>query len=73
MEIYDETNRYHWGVTSIGFTDQKIDFSQENNLYKKIDIKEYVDFRYEKIMDNIDIRLPRGTQTQTTKPSRNGI
>lgn len=73
MEVYDETNRYYWGVTSIGITDQKIDFPQENNLYKKIDIKEYVDFRYEKIMDNIDIRLPRGTQTQTTKPSRNGI
>ncbi|SDG60179.1 GLPGLI family protein [Flavobacterium omnivorum] len=73
MEIYDQNNRYYWGVTSIGFTDEKIEFPQEKNLHKKIDLKEYVDSRYEKIMDNIDIRLPRGTQTQTTKPSRNGI
>jgi len=73
MEIYDENNRYYWGVTQINFTKKEVIFPNEISLYKKIDLRKYVELRYDRIMDNIDTRLPRGTVIQTIKPERNGI
>lgn len=73
MEIYDDTNRYYWGVTKINFTNKEVIFPNEINLFQKIDLKKYVELRYDRIMDNIDSRLPRGTVIQTIKPERNGV
>ena len=73
IEIYDDTSRYYWGVTQIKFTNKEIIFPNEISLYKKIDLKKYVELRYDNIMGNIDSQLPRGTETQTIKVERNGL
>lgn len=73
MEIYDETNRYYWGVTQIKYSNKDLVFPSEIENAKTIDLKKYVDLRYNKIMENIDSKLPRGTISQTIKSERNGI
>lgn len=73
MEIHDDINRYYWGVTKIEYTNEKVNLLSEKKLYQNIDLKKYVELRYDKIMDNISARLPRGTQTQTIKAKRNSI
>lgn len=73
MEIYDDTNRYYWGVTQINFTKNEVLFPNEISLYEKIDLRKYAELRYDGIMDNIDTRLPRGTVIQTIKSERNGL
>lgn len=73
MEIYDDTNRYYWGVIQINFTKKEVIFPNEISLYEKIDLRKYVELRYDGIMDNIDTRIPRGTVIQTIKPERNGL
>lgn len=73
MEIYDDTSRYYWGVTQIKFTKNEVIFPSELDLYKKIDLRKYVELRYDKIMDYSDAQLPRGTTSQSIKPERNGL
>jgi len=73
MEIYDDSNRYYWGVTHIKFTKNEVIFPIEKNLYEKIDLRKYVELRYNTIMDYIDAKLPRGTISQSIKPERNGL
>ncbi|UQD55770.1 GLPGLI family protein [Flavobacterium sp. K5-23] len=73
MEVYDETNRYYWGVIEIKPTNKEVVFPNDISLHKKIDLKKYVELRYDTNMDNLDSRLPRGTQTQTIKVERNGL
>lgn len=73
MEIYDETNRYYWGVTQIKFTNDEVVFPRELELYEKIDLKKYVELRYDNIMEDSNARLPRGSTVQSIKPERNGL
>lgn len=73
MEIYDDTNRYYWGVMQIKFTNDEVVFPSEVNLYENIDLKKYVELRYNKIIDYGNARLPRGTTSQSIKPERNGL
>lgn len=73
MEIYDETNRYYWGVTRIKFTNDQVEFPRELEVCEKIDLTKYVELRYDKIMEDSNARLPRGTISQSIKPERNGI
>ncbi len=80
IEIYDETLRYHWVVTSIeksnNFKSIDIESMLQNN--EQISMKEFVYRRYYKDMPSRDLssRLPRGTtitKTSTSKRQRNGI
>ncbi|WP_034060541.1 GLPGLI family protein [Lacinutrix jangbogonensis] len=75
FEIYDESMRYHWIVTSISKQEEKslIIDSLYNNL-EKIDIKKYVDYRYNSRLSIInESRLPRGTVIKKNKIKRNGM
>ena len=76
IEIYDETKRYHWVVTSISKNNDTkiINFSEMKDEIKKISLKEFVDKRYNKSIGLLnESRLPRGTISNKRKIKRNGI
>ncbi len=75
IEVYDDKKRYHWLVKSISKTTNPIinNFRMDNDL-KIIDLKEYVDLRYNSNFKLInESKLPRGTRIEYTKLKRNGI
>jgi len=47
LEIYDETNRYHWTVQKIKMLNKKIELPKYESYYTKIDLKKYAELRYE--------------------------
>lgn len=76
LEIYDETKRYHWVMTSISKInlEKSIDYSEMTAKVEKIDIKDFVELRYEKDLKLVnESRLPRGTSINKNKIKRNGI
>lgn len=76
LEIYDETKRYHWVMTSFSKSnfEKSIDYSEMTKKVDKIDIKDFVVLRYEKGIKLVnESRLPRGTSINKNKIKRNGI
>jgi GLPGLI family protein len=79
IEIYDETKRYHWVVTSIEKSKniKTINLDLLLQKSKQISIKEFVDRRYNQDIPIFsDTRLPRGTvimSREKSKRIRNGI
>lgn len=75
LEIYDESKRYHWVMTSIS----KKEFNKNFNYLikdevKKISLEEFEEIRYYKDLKLInESRLPRGTSINKKRIKRNGI
>jgi GLPGLI family protein len=76
LEIYDETNRYRWVVNSIQKNKEKssINIKEVFLNTKKINIRDYVNLRYNNITNLVnESKLPRGTTVNRRKIKRNGI
>ncbi|KAB8155346.1 GLPGLI family protein [Kordia sp. TARA_039_SRF] len=74
VEIFDETNRYHWILTSLGKTTDNSFAKVDTSIYKEISIKEYVDLRYNKKSNYLATKLPRNAKMLSfSKPVRNSI
>ena len=73
MEVYDETNRYHWIAQKIKTFNGEIKMPNDESNYFKIDLKKYVELRYESPLNTNDALLPRGAMVTTFKGNRNGI
>jgi len=72
LEVYDETNRFHWTVQKIKTLNKKIELPKYESYYTKIDLKKYVKLRYESPLTYNNARLPRGSYTvETFKAPRN--
>ncbi|MFY0631526.1 MAG: GLPGLI family protein [Flavobacteriaceae bacterium] len=74
VEIYDDTNRYHWILRSIKSHETSFAFQIDKKKYKEISLKGYVDERYNKKPNFVIAKLPRGAKvTSTTRGPRNSI
>ena len=74
VEIYDESNRYHWILKSIKNDSEKFAFQMNEKDYKEISIQEYVDVRYNQKPNFMSTKLPRGARIESTKKApRNSI
>lgn len=76
IEIYDESNRYHWLMKSLvkKYNIEETQFIIKEENINEIDLKEYVKLRYETNSTLInESKLPRGTIVESKKPNRNGI
>lgn len=76
VEIYDESNRYHWLLKSLKkeYTYNTTEFIINEENLKRIGIQEYVKLRYNSKMPLInESKLPRGTIVESKKIERNGI
>jgi hypothetical protein len=74
MEVYDETNRYHWIAQKIKTFNGEIKMPNDESNYFKIDLKKYVELRYESPLNTNNAQLPRGAYTVSTiKGSRNSL
>jgi GLPGLI family protein len=76
VEVYDESNRYHWLLKSLKKeeTQNKTQFIINEKNLKSIDIQEYVKLRYDSEMPLMnESKLPRGTVVESKKIQRNGI
>jgi len=73
MEVYDETNRHHWIAQKIKTFNGEIKMPNDESNYFKIDLKKYVELRYESPLNTNDALLPRGAMVTTFKGNRNGI
>ena len=72
LEVYDETNRYHWTAQKIKTLKEKIELPKYESYYTKIDLKKYVKLRYESPLTTNKSRLPRGAYVvKTFKAPRN--
>lgn len=78
LEIYDETNRYHWTASNIKFN-TKGDFLLDlkyNDFIKEVNLKEFVKKQEELVLERekrIYSILPRGTEKVSEKSFRKGI
>jgi GLPGLI family protein len=73
LEIYDETKRFNWQATAILYSDKsEVVFPVTSNA-KIIVIKDYANLRYKQMESSVMSQLPRGVDTKTINPSRNGI
>ncbi len=73
LEIYDETKRFNWQATAILYSDKsEVVFPVTSNA-KIIVIKDYANLRYKQMESSVMSQLPRGVETKTINPSRNGI
>lgn len=70
IEVYDESLRYYWGVTSIKKVNEINISSLENIKNESIGIKEYVDIIYNKEQEPIISDLPRGVKVENNKIPR---
>lgn len=80
FEIFDETNRYHWELTSIKSNKDFLDFFNLIQKSKKgdtISIRKYSEIRYNlDLSSRIISKMPRDIKiisSKTERPSRNGI
>lgn len=74
MEVYDETNRYHWTAQKIKTFNGEIKMPNDESNYTKIDLKKYVELEYESPTTSNNAQLPRGAFVVSTfKPSRNSM
>jgi len=73
LEVYDETNRHHWIAQKIKTFNGEIKMPNDESNYFKIDLKKYVELRYESPLNTNDALLPRGAMVTTFKGNRNGI
>lgn len=76
LEIYDETKRYRWAVSSIEKNNKKTTLDIEKLMLdtKKINLIDYVNLRYNNGSGLInESKLPRGTMVNKRKIKRNGI
>ncbi|MHB0753634.1 GLPGLI family protein [Polaribacter sp. M15] len=74
LEIYDDTQRYRWVISSIRKSKKSIDLTKMLQSSKKVSIKDYVDMRYNQGLNLFNAsRLPRGTSMNKRKIKRNGI
>jgi len=73
IEIYDESNRYHWVLKTIN-NNENSSFNLNKKDYKEISLKEYVKIRYSDSPNFLTAKLPRGTKIVSSKISpRNSI
>lgn len=74
VEIYDTSNRYHWILKSIKNDVNSFAFQINEKDYQEIDLKEYVDIRYNRQPNFLSSKLPRGSKVQSSyKGPRNSI
>ena len=74
LEVYDETDRFHWVVLKIKPSNNEIEFPKDESKYAIIDLKKYVELRYESPLTSNNARLPRDAYTVTTfKGNRNAM
>jgi GLPGLI family protein len=76
IEIYDESNRYHWLMKSLKkeYIHNATPFIINEKNIKEIDIREFVKLRYDSKAPLInESKLPRGTIVEFKKIKRNGI
>lgn len=74
LEVYDETDRYHWTVRKIKNINNEIEMPNDQSNYAKIDLKKYAELRYGDPFASDNARLPRGAYTVTTfKANRNAM
>lgn len=77
LEIYDETNRFHWLITKIKspFSSSKLEkiFNDNSKQYEQLNLKKFVEMTENK-KPNIETKLPRGISVSVDyKTKRNGI
>ena len=73
MEVYDETNRYHWIAQKIKTFNGAVKMPNDESNYFKIDLKKYVELEYDSPLNTNDALLPRGAMVTTFKGNRNDI
>lgn len=74
LEVYDETDRFHWVVLKIKPSNNEIAFPKDESKYAIIDLKKYVALRYDSSLTSNNAKLPRGAYLVTTfKGNRNDI
>ena len=74
LEVYDETDRFHWVVLKIKPSNNEIEFPKDESKYAIIDLKKYVELRYDSPLTSNNAKLPRGAYLVTTfKGNRNDI
>jgi GLPGLI family protein len=73
IEIYDESNRYHWILKTIN-NGENSSFNLNKKDYKEINLKEYVKIRDSDSPNFLTTKFPRGTRVVSSKKSpRNSI
>lgn len=73
LEIYDETKRFNWQATAILYADKSEVVFPVISDVRNITIKDYANLRYKQTESTVMSQLPRGVETKTIGPSRNGI